>query len=524
MGLGEFKKAFDMYHGVSKAESEHKHYIDYQLGYYYLNTGAFKKAFDLWFSLRSSPFEGKGLKSIGRYWEKLGFLGDIKLLSLQSAFLEGFSAFVDEREKALTLKDLNLFVVKQSSGTMLALLIEKNPVFIKNSCGFVKWYETRFELPNQLVFPYLQRCTDPNKELQQKKIIISKAQAITRDEKLFLVSLYQKAEMKNESCQMAHTEVLASEQSFIPTVMAMCEENSTEIQHAIKIVLHNKLKEYQQHLKSGRIIRSAGALDVKDQSLLMNLVGEEAFAQEFIDNQVIFNGLTKVFKLSDETFLKYALFHKKNADVMNMVFGQLQTKEARELYTYLKSGSPYCGPVCSLSGNFEKKIALESKMISQKIDAKDLSCAAELIGADKGLSLLATELIIQQSEVVKTDETAKLSVELLKTGPERLIPSIEQIKSLSPDWGKDVGAYLNVQGHRLGRTNSSESLLRELRKLKHLRTSLSSRTWVSQKIADRSLKDFNSILSNFLILNQNLLIKLNLTEQFNRFADEMRFL
>lgn len=508
--LGELEEAKKIYLDLQKSAPELNDYISYQLGYYYLNVKDYPKASELWLKLSTKH----SLKSLGRYWERLGFPGNIKILSVTPSFLEGFSVFVDEREKGLNLKDLDVFVSKGASPQMLTLLIEKNPLFMKGSCDFVNWYNESLKLPNELVFPFLQRCHD--KEPRKEKVaVIARAQAQSLSEKAFLISIEDKLGNRSKAC------ALASDEAFINSVISLCEEKSDRLVKGIRHALKNK--QSHDYLKQGHVLRSALDLTKNERDELMAIVSPQAMAQAFYADELGFLSLNSDHHFSDEILLSYALEHRGVAEKISPLIEKASASATKDLLRYLAGGQSFTGDACEATTNLGKKIALEAKLSSGSITVSDRSCLNEVIQGEKSLYLLALEEVIARASMVKTNNSADLGNELFSTAEVVSVPAISSISSVSPDWARDIELYLNVQNRKARGVSSGDGLLHEMKKLKTLRNEISRHRWSGRKVAQKATARFNEILDESIKINEVTVARLNLKGQFNSFIDSMRF-
>lgn len=506
MEFGEFNKAYELYHGTLQENGPHQNYVNYQLGYYYLNTKNLKKAFLQWERLRGTDLEKQALKSIGRYWEKLGFPGDIQQLKQSPSFIEGFSVSVDEREKELSLQDLNTYVNKKSSPEMLALLIEKNTLFIKKPCDFSKWYKEDLGLSNDLVFPFLKKCYDVDKSMLKNITQLASPSARTMEEKLFVIQLYQEQGNSKKACE------LASKENFHSQVFILCEEMSEEILSSIT----DLLKDGDTNLLTqGRVIRSAAKLPVEQRREFKEKVGETRYAREFLDQPKFFIAEAKDHKFSDETKLLFSAYHRQNEHRMTFI-GDLQSLEAKELQAYLAEGAPIKSSVCSFISEDLRKMAIESKLITKSYGVDDHSCSEKLITQDENLSFLATSFIIAKAQKLRLKEGSEWTQELVKESDTAFI------SPMSGNFGREVNLLLKVQDFKIHKATTEAKLLAELKKLKQLRGEILARKWISIHISEKVSSLYNALLDEFVKVNTASMDRLKLASQVTTFINELR--
>lgn len=506
MDYGEFTKAFELYQETLKTPGPHKSYVQYQLGYYYLNTQKPQNAFSQWSSLLTTDLKDKAMKSIGRYWEKMNFLGDVKQLKTNPSFMEGFSVSVDEREEELTLQDLNKFKEKKSGPEMLTLLIEKNTLFIKKPCEFAKWYDVKLGLNNDLIFPILKKCYDTDKNMADRITQMASSVAATQEEKLFVITLYKEQGIKRKACEWASLE------NFHTHVFTLCEESSDEMAHSLTEVL----KEGDKNLLSlGRVIKSAGRLPLDQRKKLKSIIGETQYAREFFDRPDYFISEAKALGFSDETKLLFSVFHRFS-EHQKVFEKDLQSSEAKELQDYLSRGIPVKTTSCGFNNEDLRRIVIEAKLSSGNFGPDDQSCSSQLISQDEGLSFLASSLIIARAKRVRLDSGAILSSEILNNN------EISSIRPLEGNFGKEINLYLKVQNFKTKNIASSSDLLSELRKLKQLRSEIMTRKWLSVKVSEKVSENYNALLDEFVSRNAASMEKLKLASQVSAFIKELR--
>ena len=506
MDHGEFEKAFEFYQESLKEKGPHENYVQYQLGYYYLNTQKAQKAFSLWSGLLMTDYKDRALRSIGRYWEKMNFPGNVQQLQMSSSFMEGFSVSVDEREKELTLTDLNKFVHQESGPEMLTLLVEKNPIFIKKPCEFTRWYNNKLSLKNDLIFPYLKKCFDTDKKMTGKIAQLASAIAATKEEKLFVVSLYKTLGEDKRACE------LASRESMHAYVFSLCEESSEEIVKSITEVLKESDKTL---LPLSRVIRSAVRLPLDKRKEFMTIIGETQFAREFINQPDIFINEARTLGFTDETRLLFSAYHRLSEQ--RKVFEKdLQSNVAKDLQGYLSDGTFIKTSPCVFRIEDLRKIAIESRLISGQFGQVDQSCSDELIDHDEGLSFLASSLIISKAKRITLDTGVILAKEILKDG------DIASVRPMAGDFGKEIKLLLKVQNFKTNKITTASTLLSELKKLKKLRFEISSRKWLSMKVSQKVSGHYNALLDEFVRKNAASMERLNLVSKVSAFIKELR--
>lgn len=523
MGFGEFKKAKDLYEEILKEDPSKADYVNYQLGYYYLNTKEVVKAYSEWIKLvnSKSPLGESSLKSLGRYWEKMNFPGDIKHLSAQQSFKDGFAVSVDEREKELTLEDLNRFVRHGSSSEMIGMLVTKNLLFMKDDCGFVNWYRPEYKLDNSIVFPLVKRCTD--KVVSEKALLITEAQASSVAEKLFLLGQYQRVGKDHAGCKLADKELKESRYEFLIGVFTFCPEKSESMYNAIRMVLQAKNKEHYETLKTSRVIRASFALAVSEQQKVMNLITEEAFVQELLQNEAAFLTFIKVHQLSDDSLIRFVLFNDRKSEKIQLVRNHFSTKYGKDLVEYLSSGKSYDHDLCSIQGQTMKRIALESKITNRTLKPQDLTCADNLLSVDHGLKLLGYEEIIKDSTELKIKDGVSFEEEFFRSSTQKFLPSLDKLKQISASWSGDVAVLLRVQNHQIKAASTSKELIGQMKALQKLKNQINGQTWTSQVVSGKTVTSFNDLLSKTSEKNNSLITKLDLKKQFDTYFAEMRF-
>lgn len=524
MELGEFEKARQYYEEIMHSNPDLKDYVEYQLGYYYLNTRKKKKAFGNWWRLAHGNRElsSQAFKSIGRYWEDLGFLGDIKLLSENPSFMEGFSSFVDQRDEALTLKVLNVFVSKKASGQMLEMLVERNTLFVKDPCGFLSWYQTSYSLSNGLVFPYASQCIEANNSQLPKAIEVIQAQAASEDEKSFLLSLFVKAGRQGDACRVGYDEISKGHYSFIPHIFSNCEARSSEMVSSLRLVLDMNLKQYFKYLQNAAVIRSSLDLDSKGRKKFLNLLGERNFIKPFLKDEASFLTLMKDTDLTDESLLTFVLAQGRNERSSLQVKPLLKSEEAKELNEYLVSNKSFEGDVCTLENEIFQKLAIESKVKSGTLSTQEVSCSRKHLEQDKALTLLAIESLVSTSKTVLLKEGTRVSDEIMKSSEVKTLPSIRAISQLSKEWAGDIEILMKVQNYPKRLASSQERLLSALKRFRVLRHGLVKRIWHSKVIADKTYQHFNKHLDEFLELNDPHLKESQLSAKVSSFIEGMR--
>lgn len=504
--FGKLTEAKSIYDELLKEKSSWRDYIQYQLGYYYLNSKQRAQAYEVWSMLLGTELRQEALRSIGRYWETLGLPDGVKKLASEKAFLDGFAAAVDERQSELTTKDLDLFVKKKATPVMLTLLIEKNPLFVKAPCDFVKWYKPELALSHELVFPLISKC-DVKRELP-KKARIAELSAITKDEKIYLISLFGELNQKERSCQ------LAGDESIHEAVVHYCEEGSGEIERSVRSVLQTGDKTL---LSSGKVIRSSLSLSTKEQEQILRVVGESRFAQEFFESPSSFIHLGTKLGFRDETFLLFVIFDRKDHTRQGMVRDLLKERKAKELLNYLDTGKVFQTPACTFENDTLKKIALESRLRSGLFSEDDLVCGHKLLIDDQALSAIAIITILERAQKIMIDPHVDLAREVLKDSAVHSLPVV------AGGLGQEVSLLVKIQNYPVKQMLDSEKLLAELRQLKRLRQEIAGRKWSSEKVLAKAVADFHALLDKFLGANEKNLTTLNLLSKVNTFIEGMRF-
>lgn len=503
---GELTKAFEYYQDTLKENGPHHNYVKYQLGYYYLNNKKPIKTYSQWASLRGTDLQEKALKSIGRYWEKLNFPGDMELLKTSPSFIEGFAVAVDEREKELTLKDLNTFVQKKISPEMLTLLIEKNTLFIKRPCDFIKWYDRQLGLSNELIYPYLKKCYDTDKNMLKDLTKLASTTATTKEEKRFVIQLYLEQGNSEKACE------LSSQERLHPQVFLWCKEASQEMLTSIVDVLKDGNVDL---LTQAKVIRSTAKLSLEIRKNFKIKVGETLYAREFFDQPEFFVSEARAQDFLEETKLLFLAYHRLS-EHRKAFDNDFKTNSSKELQAYLADGTAIETTPCAFGSEDLRKIAIEAKLLSLTYGVDDQLCSAELIVEDENLSFLATSSIISKGLKVQLDAKSDLSAELLKD------KDISFIRPMNGKFGKEVNLFLKVQDFKIQKVASEAKLLAELKKLKKLREEIVSRKWFSAKISERISLLFNALLDEFVRVNSPFIAKLKLATQVSVFINELR--
>lgn len=508
MEFGEFKKAQEIYVKLKKGQPLLSDYINYQLGYYYLNTRDPEKAYEFWISIKESNLKPKALRSIGRYWEMMKFPGNIQELSRDSFFMEGFSSSVDEREKVLTLGDLNNYLSKKSSPSMVALLIEKNPIFISRPCDFVKWYRPEINLPNELVFPYLRGCLENDKNHIKKISEIAQAQSKSKDERLFLISLFREQNLNDQACDVA------TKGELHHTVLSTCQEKSPEMIHSISQILKFGDKEY---LRASRVIRSSTHLSISDQKQMIKIVGEQYFLSQLYDSSQALLQMVQLHEFTQESLVNVIIHQRHDRPFLQQMRDFIKDKVGLEIFDYLSLGKSISANVCQLTSMDQRKIVLESKLSEANISQEDLSCSEELLNSNSDLFQLANERIIESSDKVFVDNNIKVTISIMSSD------EVRPIKLPPGDFGVELSLLLKVQNFSLKRVSSSDSLLRELKALKKLRQLITTHKWKSSVVTRKASAHFNHLLDQFYEQNKSSFARLNLDTQVEDYIRKMRF-
>lgn len=509
MEIAEFNEAKRYYQEVIRLLPEEKDYITYQMGFYHLNNKSYDNAFKNWWSIGSPDT----FKAIGRYWEKMNFPGNIFQLSSNPDFIAGFTRAVEEREKELSLKDLNQFRSQKASPEMLGVLIDRNPLFVKDPCGFVDWYQPEIKISNNIVFPYLQKCLSIDDKKLNKIISISESAAANVEEKTFLARLYHQKADELKACRISGGNV--------PLVIAYCKENTKELEQGVQIILNQQLVQYKHLLENEKVLMSLSSFDKNTVSRIRQVISEEAFVNGALSQEEVF--LSSLESLSEDSLFKYILFHSRESSKIQLVSSRIQSAQGKLLLDYLKDKTPITASLCDFGSVIQKKLAAESKLNNDTIDRADFNCMGTVLEEDSNLLVLVLEKSINRAEKVQLVKEVSLVETYFETKNIVSIPESMMTK-LSAEFAKDLELLLVTQDFKIRRNSSSEGLMQTLAQTRNIKLKLSKRTWHSKVLADKAIAFFNRHLIKLENENQSLVSKLKMDDAFKSYLSGMKFI